>query len=49
MLCPLMVQASLPPMAPPMVNIPFVDPDFGSQTVRVTDETSHFLHPGGTC
>lgn len=35
------------PMTPPKVNIPFVDPDFGSQMVRVTDETSQFLHPGG--
>ncbi len=34
-------------MRPPMVNIPFVDPDFGSQMVRVTDETSQYLHPGG--
>ena len=35
------------PMAPPAVNVPFVDPDFGSQMVRATDETSQFLHPGG--
>jgi len=35
------------PMALPAVNVPFVDPDFGSQMVRVTDETSQFLHPGG--
>src|SRR5579864_1848262 len=35
------------PMAPPPVNVPFLDPDFGSQMVRVTDETSQFLYPGG--
>ncbi len=35
------------PMTPPAVNVPFVDPDFGSQLVRVTDETSQYLHPGG--
>lgn len=35
------------PMTPPPVNVPFVDPDFGSQMVRVTDETSNFLRPGG--
>jgi hypothetical protein len=34
------------PMTLPMVNVPFVDPDFGSQMVRVTDESSQFLHPG---
>jgi hypothetical protein len=34
-------------MTPPLVNVPFVDPDFGSKMVRVTDETSHFLRPGG--
>lgn len=36
------------PMAPPpIINAPFFDPDFGSQMVRVTDETSDFLKPGG--
>lgn len=35
------------PMAPPPVNTPFTDPDFGSQMLRVTDETSDFEHPGG--
>lgn len=35
------------PMAPPSVNTPFVDPDFGSQMIRVTDETSNFTHSGG--
>lgn len=35
------------PMSPPAVNVPFVDPDFGSPMVRVTDETSPLLHPGG--
>ena len=34
------------PMSPPPVNSPFTDPDFGSTMVRVTDEHSHFLHPG---
>jgi hypothetical protein len=34
------------PMTLPMVNVPFVDPDFGSQMVRVTDESSQFLHRG---
>lgn len=29
------------PMAPPPINTPFSDPDFGSQMVRVTDETTH--------
>jgi hypothetical protein len=35
------------PMSPPQVNVPFVDPDFGSQMVRVTDQTSQFMRPGG--
>jgi hypothetical protein len=35
------------PMTPPGVNTPFVDPDFGSRMVRVTDESSNFLRPGG--
>lgn len=35
------------PMAPPPVNLPFTDPDFGSTIVRATDETSDFTHPGG--
>src|SRR5580700_545469 len=35
------------PMAPPPVNLPFTDPDFGSTMVRVTDEHSNFLYPGG--
>jgi hypothetical protein len=35
------------PMLPPPVNSPFTDPDFGSTMVRVTDQTSNFLHPGG--
>jgi hypothetical protein len=34
-------------MDPPPVNVPFLDPDFGSQMVRVTDETSNFTHAGG--
>jgi hypothetical protein len=35
------------PMSPPPVNSPFIDPDFGSKMVRVTDQNSDFLHPGG--
>jgi hypothetical protein len=35
------------PMLPPPVNEPFTDPDFGSTMVRVTDENSDFLRPGG--
>jgi len=34
------------PMAPPSVNVPFVDPDFGSRMIRVTDATSNFRRPG---
>jgi hypothetical protein len=34
------------PMVPPLVNVPFNDPDFGSPMVRVTDETTNFVHPG---
>src|SRR6266498_4739714 len=34
------------PMAPPAVNVPFRDPDFGSKMVRVTDESSNFRRPG---
>jgi len=29
------------PMAPPPINTPFLDPDFGSQMVRATDETTN--------
>ena len=35
------------PMTPPPVNVPFVDPDLGSQMIRVTDQTSNFLRAGG--
>jgi hypothetical protein len=35
------------PMAPPLANTRFTDPDFGSSMVRATDETSDFTHPGG--
>ncbi len=34
------------PMAPPPANVPFTDPDFGSSMVRVTDETTDYIHPG---
>ena len=34
-------------MVPPAVNTVFQDHDFGSSMVRVTDETSDFMHPGG--
>jgi hypothetical protein len=34
------------PMAPPLANKPFTDPDFGSRMVRATDETTDFVHPG---
>jgi len=34
------------PMAPPPVNVVFNDPDFGSPMVRVTDQTTNFVHPG---
>jgi hypothetical protein len=34
------------PMAPPLVNAPFRDPDFGSPMVRATDETTNFKIPG---
>jgi len=34
------------PMSPPPVNVVFQDPDFGSQMVRVTDETTDKV-PGG--
>jgi hypothetical protein len=34
------------PMTPPPVNMVFSDPDFGSPMVRVTDETTNFVHPG---
>jgi hypothetical protein len=33
-------------MAPPLVNAPFRDPDFGSPMVRATDETTNFKIPG---
>jgi hypothetical protein len=42
-----LVHAKTPMTPPPAVNVPFVDPDFGSHMVRATDETSQFLHPGG--
>lgn len=32
------------PMKPPGVNTPFLDPDLGSQMVRVTDEASDFVY-----
>lgn len=35
------------PMVPPLRNTPFLDPDFGSQMVRATDETSNFMKAGG--
>src|ERR1700739_113609 len=34
------------PMAPPPVNSPFADPDFGSMIVRATDETTNTRIPG---
>lgn len=34
------------PMAPPAVNTPFSDPDFGSLMVRATDATTNFKIPG---
>jgi hypothetical protein len=34
------------PMTPPPVNMVFNDPDFGSPMVRVTDQTTNFVHPG---
>jgi hypothetical protein len=34
-------------MAPPVANIPFTDPDFGSSMVRATDETTDYIHTGG--
>jgi hypothetical protein len=34
------------PMLPPMANVPFTDPDFGSPMVRVTDATTDFVFPG---
>jgi hypothetical protein len=34
-------------MTPPPVNVRFVDPDLGSQMIRVTDETSNFVRAGG--
>jgi hypothetical protein len=34
------------PMLPPLMNAVFTDPDFGSQMVRVTDETTNHKHPG---
>jgi hypothetical protein len=34
------------PMAPPGTNVVFNDPDLGSALVRVTDQTSNFIHPG---
>jgi hypothetical protein len=34
------------PMSLPVVNVPFVDPDFGSRMIRVTDEASNFKQPG---
>lgn len=33
-------------MAPPPVNTPFTDPDFGSPMVRATDRTTNFKNPG---
>jgi len=35
-------------MAPPLVNVPFSDPDFGTRMVRVTDENSDVPSPGAT-
>lgn len=34
------------PMAPPAVNTPFTDPDFGSLMVRATGQTTNFKIPG---
>jgi hypothetical protein len=34
------------PMAPPVANVPFNDPDFGSSLVRATDETTDYIHAG---
>jgi hypothetical protein len=34
------------PMAPPAVNAPFTDPDFGASMVRATDEHTNFKIPG---
>jgi hypothetical protein len=34
------------PMPPPQRNVVFVDPDFGSSMVRVTDETTNYINPG---
>jgi hypothetical protein len=33
-------------MLPLPVNVPFLDPDFGSRMVRATDETTNFILPG---
>lgn len=33
------------PMDPPPVNVVFTDPDFGSPMVRVTDQTTDYVHP----
>ncbi len=35
------------PMAPPTVNVPFRDPDFGSRMVRVTDANTLAPYQGG--
>jgi len=34
------------PMAPPLRNVVFTDPDFGSSMVRATDATTNFKLPG---
>jgi hypothetical protein len=34
------------PLAPPPANVVFNDPDFGSQMVRATDDTTDFKKPG---
>jgi hypothetical protein len=35
------------PMAPPVRNLLFTEPDFGSSMVRATDATTNFKDPGG--
>lgn len=33
-------------MSPPPRNLPFKDPDFGSDMIRATDETTNYIFPG---
>jgi len=35
------------PMTPPPVNVVFNDPDLGSPMVRVTDQTTDYIHATG--